>query len=114
MTQNNIEKIFLIHIQLAIQEIENFSQGITWEDFLRNREKQSAIERQLEIIGEAVKNLPEDFKNKYQEIPWRDIASMRDNLIHVYFGVDLETVWKTIKNDLPIFKNKIENLLKEL
>lgn len=108
-----LNKIFLTHIQIAIKEIEKFINGVGWEDFLKNTEKQSAIIRQLEIIGEAVKNLPEEFKNAHLNIPWRDIASMRDNLIHEYFGVDLKVVWKTSKEDLLVFKKQIENLLNE-
>lgn len=102
--------VLLKHALAAIEEIEKFTKSVSWEDFLKNTEKQAAVERQLEIIGEAVKNLSEEFKTKYQEIPWRDIGGMRDNLIHEYFGIDLKVVWKTIHEDLPSFKKQIENI----
>lgn len=71
-----------------------------------------AVERNFEIIGEAVKNLSDDFKAKYPQIPFRQIAGMRDKLIHDYFGVDYEIVWKTIQEKLPDFNEEINNLIK--
>ena len=70
--------------------------------------------RRLEIIGEAVKNIPDDFRAKYPDIPWRQIAGMRDVLIHAYFGVNLRRVWKVIKEDLPEIKLKILKILDEI
>jgi len=69
--------------------------------------------RRLEIIGEAVKNIPDDFRAKYPDIPWRQIAGMRDILIHAYFGVELRRVWKVVKEDLPELKLKILKILDE-
>jgi uncharacterized protein with HEPN domain len=77
-------------------------------------EKQYAVLRGLEIIGEATKNLSRELKAKHREIPWREIAGMRNKLIHEYFGVKLELVWVTIKNKLPEFKNQVLRILKEL
>ena len=76
--------------------------------------KQYAVLRGLEIIGEATKNLSRELKTKHREIPWREIAGMRDKLIHEYFGVNLELVWVTIKNELPELKNQILKILKEI
>lgn len=73
-----------------------------------------AIIRRLEIIGEAVKNIPDDFKDKHPDVPWKEIAGMRDILIHEYFGVNLERVWKTAKEDLPEFKKTVSEILKEI
>ena len=70
--------------------------------------------RGLEIIGEATKSLSEELKTKYPQVPWKEIAGMRDKLIHQYFGVDLELVWETIRKDLPKLKNRVIRILKEI
>jgi len=87
------DRAYLKHILEAITNIEKFVEGLTKEGFFENVEKQYAVLRGLEIIGEATKNLSKDLKAKYREIPWRDIAGMRDKLIHEYFSVNLELVW---------------------
>lgn len=99
--------IFIEHILESITNIEEFMEDVTKESFLKNKEKQSAVIRQVEIIGEAVKNIPESFRRKYSEVPWKDIAGMRDKLMHQYFGVDLDTVWKTCEEDIPHLKKKM-------
>ena len=104
-------KIFLQHILESIKEIENYTKGISNDKFLKNKQLQDALVRRLEIIGEAVRNLPNDFRNDYSEIPWSEMAGMRDILIHEYFGVDLNLVWKTIKEDIPNLKEKIKEIL---
>ena len=81
------------------------------EKLYKDIKSQDAVIRRLEIIGEAVKNLPADFKKKKSSIPWQNIAGMRDFLIHEYFGVDLDLVWQTVKKDLPEFKKQILKLL---
>lgn len=111
MTDNDI---FLKHIFSAIEEIEKYTIGVTQDDFQKNTEKQSAVIRQFEIIGEAAKNLSDDFKKDNPIVVWLDVASMRDNLIHEYFGVDLKIVWKTVKEDLPTFKQQIESFIASL
>ncbi|MBI2671629.1 DUF86 domain-containing protein [Candidatus Woesearchaeota archaeon] len=102
------------HIIGSIENIELFMEEISKENFFKNEEKQSAVIRKLEIIGEAAKNLPNNFRNKYDKIPWKDISGMRDKLMHHYFGVNLETVWKTIKEDIPDLKEKMLELKKVL
>ena len=102
--------IFIQHILGSLDLIEYFMNNVTKAAFLNNEEKQSAVIRQIEIIGEAVKNLPQPFKEKYIEIPWEDIAGMRDKLMHHYFGVNLETVWQVVKKDLPVLKRKISSV----
>ena len=108
------DKIYLLHILESINLIEKYSQGLTYAEFLKNPMIQDAILRRLEVIGEAVKKLSDDLKKKYPEIPWRDIAGMRDKLIHHYFGVDLKIVWNTIKKDIPQLKEWILRILKDL
>jgi len=81
----------------SIEKIEEYTSNVDEEEFYENSFVQDAVLRRLEIIGEAVKNIPEDFRTKYPDIPWRQIAGMRDVLIHAYFGVNLRRVWKVIK-----------------
>lgn len=106
------DEVYLKHILDAIQDIGVFSKDLTFDDLTKNRMAQSAIVRQLEIIGEASKNIETTFKNENPQIPWRDIEDMRNKLIHEYFGVDLEIVWKTIKEDLFKLKEQILEILK--
>lgn len=103
--------IFVEHIIDSIKNIEAFMKKVSRESFLKNKEKQSAVIRQIEIIGEAVKNLPSEFKDKHPNVPWKDIVGMRDKLMHHYFGVDIEKVWITLKEDIPKLKNQIKNII---
>ena len=105
--------IFIEHILKSIERIEKFIKNINKEKIEKDELIQSAVIRQIEIIGEAVKNLPIEFITKYPYIEWGEIAGMRDKLIHHYFGVDLEIVWKTIKGDLPKLKEQIKKILDE-
>jgi uncharacterized protein with HEPN domain len=108
------DKVYLKHILDAISNIEKFMKGVSKEAFSSNIEKQYAVLRGLEIIGEATKSLSEELKTKYPQVPWKEIAGMRDKLIHQYFGVDLELVWETIRKDLPKLKNRVIRILKEI
>lgn len=104
-------KIFLKHILESINIIEKHINGISKEKFSKNMLIQDAIIRRVEIIGEAAKNIPDDFKKKHKTIEWREIIGMRDKLIHDYFGININTVWKTAKEDVPVLKKQIEDLL---
>src|SRR5258708_14075175 len=85
-------KLYFEDIVTAIDDIENFTQGMTFETFENDKKTVQAVVRSLEIIGEAANHLPQEIKKKYSDIPWRDIASMRNKELHQYFGVDEEVL----------------------
>ena len=113
MTIKN-DSVFIEHILDSINAIENFSMNLNREELTSNRLKQSAIIREIEIIGEAVKNISESLKNKHPEIEWKEIVGTRDKMIHHYFGVDLNIVWDIIKINLPDLKEKILKIKEDL
>ena len=107
-------KVFLTHILESIQLIEEYSQKLSETKFHKDRLLQDAVIRRLEIIGEAVKNLPVSFKTKHLDIPWKQMAGMRDVLIHEYFDVDLFLTWQVVKQELPLVKKKLLGILGEV
>lgn len=106
--------IFLEHIIESINLLEAYIKHSSKKDFYAAGQIQDAVLRRLEIIGEAVKNLPADFRNEYPDVAWQKIAGMRDFLIHEYFGVDIELVWNTLKKDLPVLKKQISEIIKKI
>ena len=107
-------KLFLKDILEAMESIEKFTEGMSFEEFKTNDLVSSAVIRKFEIIGEATKQIPQDIRNKYLDIPWKEMAGMRDKLIHFYFGINHELVWKTVKNRIPQIKSLIKKILMEL
>jgi len=103
-------KLYFDDIITAIDDIENFTQGMTFETFENDKKTVQAVVRSLEIIGEAANHLPQEIKEKYPDIPWRDMISMRNKVLHEYFGVDEEVLWQTITEDLLPLKEKIKKL----
>lgn len=104
--------VYLKHILDAANQIENYARGMTYETFLATRLVQDGVIRQLEIVGEATKNLSDGFRSSYAVLPWRDMAGMRDKLIHQYFGVDMSAVWDSVENDIPLIKEKLTEILR--
>jgi uncharacterized protein with HEPN domain len=103
---------FIEHILLCIDKIQEYTKNLTVQEFNNNELIQDAVIRNIEIIGEATKKISEDLKSQYREIPWKEMSGMRDKLIHDYFGVDVDVVWKTVKEDIPFLKTLIENINK--
>ncbi len=102
--------VFIKHILDSINAIEDFSKDISKDKLESSRLIQSAVVREIQIIGEAVKNISTSFKQEHSEIPWKEIMGTRDKMIHHYFGVDLDILWNIIKKDLPLLKKQLINL----
>jgi len=105
------DEVFLNHILDAVKKIETYVSNLDEGDFYRQSLVQDGVIRQLEIIGEATKQLSPNLRQKYAPIPWQDLARMRDKLIHAYFGVDLEKVWLTVQDDLPALREDVVKIL---
>jgi uncharacterized protein with HEPN domain len=114
MTQPPDYVVYLKHIRDSIQRIESYLSQVDQEEFESTPLLQDGVIRQLEIIGEAVKQLPDSLREEYSAIPWTDIAGTRDKLIHDYFSVDPETVWLTTQKDLPSLHSKVKEILRDV
>ena len=108
MQKDNL--FYIGHIKTCIEKIQQYTAGLSEEDFLNNALVQDAVIRNFEIIGEATKKLAPAFKEQYPAIPWRKIAGMRDKLIHDYIGVDLEAVWAVVTDILPTFLSQLNKI----
>jgi len=105
---------YLNDILESMESIEKFVEGMSFEEFIRDDKTTSAVIRKFEIIGEATKQIPDEIKQKYAQAPWKEMAGMRDKLIHFYFGVDYKLVWETIKERIPQVKSLIKRILERL
>ena len=108
------DSVYLKHIRDAILKIDGYTRKVSVASFKKDTLIQDGVIRQIEIIGEATKRLSDKLRKDNKDIPWDDIAGMRDKLIHDYFGVDIEKVWLTVRNDIPILKKQINRILKSL
>lgn len=101
--------LYLEDILTSIENIEEYTEDLVFEDFRNDKKTIDAVVRNLEIIGEAARNIPEELKSQHSKVPWEKMASMRNKVIHEYFGVDVEILWQTIKEDLPELKEQIKD-----
>jgi uncharacterized protein with HEPN domain len=108
------DRDFLSDIQEAIRRTAAYTAETGYEAFLADTKTQDAVVRNLEIIGEATKNLSAELRAQYADIPWKSMAGIRDRLIHHYFGVNLDVVWQIITVELPEVASRIEAIMKEL
>jgi uncharacterized protein with HEPN domain len=95
------------------KKAESFLDGVSLKEFESNEEKVLAVVRALEVIGEAARNIPKGLRKKYPQVPWSEMTGMRDKLIHDYFGVNLEVVWRTVKEDLPSMTTAVREMISQ-
>ncbi len=110
----NSYKLFVEDILESMNKIERYTKGLTYDQFEKNEMVVDAVIRNLEIIGEAVKNIPDEVREKHPEISWKRMIGLRNITIHEYFGVDLNIIWEIVTKNLPETKPKIEAMLKGL
>ncbi len=111
---NRDHGLFIKDILDNMERAEAFISGMTYREFSKDIKTAYAVVRCLEIIGEAVKNIPQPVRKRYPEIPWKEMAGMRDKVIHFYFGVKFKTVWTTAKKDIPKLKPLILKIKEDL
>jgi uncharacterized protein with HEPN domain len=104
---------FLNDILDSIIKIEQFTENMEYDEFINDEKTSYAVIRALEIIGEATKEIPSEIRENYSELPWKEMVGMRDKLIHVYFGVNLDVVWETIQKDIPSLKSSVIEIIEE-
>ncbi|GIW47697.1 MAG: DUF86 domain-containing protein [Deltaproteobacteria bacterium] len=107
------DREFLMDILEACRRIKNYTKGLSYEVFLRSEEKQDAVIRNMEVIGEAVKHISYNLRNKYPEVDWKKVAGIRDKLIHFYFGISLEIVWTVIEKEIPKLEESVKRIMEK-
>ena len=105
------DNVYLHHILDAIALIEEYTKGMSENEFLGNSMAHDAVVRQIEIIGEAARNISDEFREKHSRLPWGKMTGIRNKIIHEYFNVNYAIVWDTVKDDLPLLKKTINKIL---
>ena len=106
-------RLFLEDILESCTRIERYTQEISFDQFVKDDKTYDAVLRNLEIIGEAVKNLPEEFRDRYHQVEWRKLAGLRDIVAHEYFGVSDEIVWDIVQNKISLLRQEIEEIIRQ-
>lgn len=101
------DKVYIGHITDALNKIETYTRGVSYEQFIADEMRIDAVLREMQIIGEAAKRLSPEFKDSHNSVPWRAITGFRDKAVHDYFDVNVMTVWETIEMDLPQLKKAL-------
>ncbi len=109
-----VVKLYIKDIINYMERAEEYIKGLTYKQFLDDKKTCDVVIRCIEVIGEASKSIPDEVRDKYHSIPWRDMAGMRDKVIHGYFTVNFEIVWKTVKEEIPKLKPLIRKVLEDL
>lgn len=104
---------YIQDIHDAIRDIKSFVKELDYNKFEKDQKTINAVIRSLEVIGEASKNISEEIKQKYPNVPWRGLAGMRDKLIHEYFGVDTEIIWKVVSEEIPEIESSMAKLFQD-
>ncbi|MDP1722342.1 MAG: DUF86 domain-containing protein [Candidatus Gottesmanbacteria bacterium] len=104
--------LYLSDIREAIEKINEFVSSMSFEAFSRDARTIDAVVRNIEVIGEAARHIPEPLRLAYPTVPWKQVVGARDKVVHEYFGIDLEVIWKTIQDDLPVLKREIDLMIK--
>ena len=107
------DRVYLMHIRDSLREVQTFIRGESYESFLKNRMVQNAVMRSFEVVGEAARLISSELRESHPEVPWRLMSDFRNKLIHDYFGLDLEVIWRTATEDTPILLQQIDQLIEE-
>lgn len=107
------DKEFVIDMLISCQNIMEYTEGMDFSKFREDKKTKDAVIRNIEILGEAVKRLSTQIKEKYPEVEWNEIARTRDKIVHFYFGIDEEIIWDIINKDIPVLKQKLEKIIEQ-
>ncbi|MEO5888440.1 MAG: DUF86 domain-containing protein [Anaerolineales bacterium] len=105
------DTVYLRHILDAIELVEDYTKGMSENDFLSNSMAHDAVVRQIEIIGEAARNISDEFQEKHSSLPWAKMTGIRNKVIHEYFNINYSIVWDTVQDDLPLLKKSVKKIL---